>query len=145
MVDAKTVLKTTWNGDIKGKGTIKATYLETDLAIPVALGGHGEGSEPKEMLIAAATTCFTMTLTGIMQMKKLSVEQILVDTQSTNSKEDGFKIAHNCHIILSAGATEEQVQTAQHAIAMADKGCTVGNMLKKADVQIEASGNVSVA
>ena len=145
MADVKTTLKTVWNGNIKGSGSIKATYLDTALAIPVNLGGTGEGSEPKEMLIASATTCFTMTLTGMLQMKKLPVDQILVDTESTNSKEDGFKINHSCQIVLSADATEEQVQAATAMIALADKNCAVGNMLRKADVQIEAAGEVTVA
>lgn len=145
MADVKTTLKTVWNGNAKGNGTIKATYLETDLAIPVALGGTGEGSEPKEMLIASATACFTMTLTGMLQMKKFPVDQILVDTESTNSKEDGFKINHSCQIVLSADATDEQVQAAYTVIGLADKGCAVGNMLRKADVQIVADGKVTVA
>lgn len=145
MADVKTTLKTVWNGNAKGNGTIKAPNLETDLAIPVALGGTGEGSEPKEMLIASATACFTMTLTGMLQMKKFPVDQILVDTESTNSKENGFKINHSCQIVLSADATDEQVQAAYTVIGLADKGCAVGNMLRKADVQIVADGKVTVA
>lgn len=91
MADVKTTLKTVWNGNAKGNGTIKAPYLETDLAIPVALGRNEEGSEPKEMLITSATACFTMTVTGMLQMKKFPVDQTLVDTESTNSKKKALK------------------------------------------------------
>src|SRR5690625_3360770 len=110
MANDTTILKTVWNGDATGKGNIKANFLETDIAIPKPLGGNGEGAEPKEILIASATACFTMTLTGMLQGRKLLVEKITMDTESTKSKEEGFKIIHSPHIILSAGTTDVQIQ-----------------------------------
>ncbi len=58
--------------------------------------------------------------------------------------DNEFKIIHYPHIVLSAGATEEQIQSAQRATEAADKGCDVGNILKKADVKNEVQGKVSV-
>ncbi|MDQ7863886.1 hypothetical protein RCO48_30890 [Peribacillus frigoritolerans] len=42
--------------------------------------------------------------------------------------DNEFKIIHYPHIVLSAGATEEQIQTAQRATEAADKGCDVGKI-----------------
>jgi len=143
MSNEKTNLKTVWNGGAKGSGTIKANYLETNIAIPEALGGSGEGAEPKEILVTSATACFIMTLTGMLQGRKLSVAKITMDTESTHSKEEGFKIIHVPHITLSAGSTEDQVESAQKAIEVANRRCEVGNILRKADVDIKADGKVS--
>jgi len=36
---------------------------------------------------------------------------------------------------LSADATDKQKKTAERAFTSADKGCSIGNLLKKTDVQ----------
>ena len=144
MADAKTNLKTVWNGGIKGSGSINANYLETNIAIPESLGGSGEGAEPKEILITSATACFTMTLAGMLEGRKLPVTKMTMNTESTKSKEEGFTIMHSPHITLSADATNDQIQSAHKAIEIADRRCEVGNLLRKADVQIKAEGAVSV-
>lgn len=145
MENAKTTLQTVWNGDSKGKGSIKTNHLDTNIAIPESLGGNGEGAEPKEILISSATACFTMTLTGVLQGRKLPVDKITIDTESTTTKEDGFQITHYPHLFLPVDATEDQVQTAERAIELADKACKIGNLLRKAGVQIHVEGKVSTS
>ncbi|MGF9910678.1 hypothetical protein [Brevibacillus porteri] len=66
-----------------------------------------------------------------------------MDSEGTNSKKEGFKIAHYPQIVLSTDATEDQVQSAYEAVVTADHTCEVGNLLKKGDVQIHVEGNVS--
>lgn len=145
MANSKTNLKTIWDGNTKGNGNIKGNYLETKIAIPEVLGGSGEGTDPKELLLSSATACYTMTLVAMLATRKLPVSELIVDSEATNSKEEGFKFIHYPHVLLSADATEEQIQSVNRTIVAADKGCTIGNMLKKADVQIEIKGKVSVA
>ncbi|AZV59450.1 OsmC family protein [Peribacillus frigoritolerans] len=144
MADLKTNLKTVWYGNTKGNGKIQTNNLETNIAIPEALGGSGEGAEPKGLLVSSAVACYTMTLVAILEARKLPVAGLTMDSEASNSKEEGFKIIHYPHIILSANATEDQIQLANRAIMAADKGCAVGNMLKKADVQIEIKGKVFI-
>ncbi|MCI2256480.1 OsmC family protein [Domibacillus sp. PGB-M46] len=145
MDSLKTNLKIVWNGNTKGAGRVKAAHLETNIAIPESLGGSGEGTEPKELLVTSAAACYSMTLVAMLETRKLPVAGLTMDSEATNSKEEGFKIIHYPHVILSANATEEQVQSANRTILAADKGCAIGNMLKKADVQIDLEGKVSVA
>ncbi|SDI57211.1 OsmC family protein [Natribacillus halophilus] len=144
MADTKTNLKTVWSGGAKGSGSIKVNDLETNIAIPESLGGSGEGADPKEILLTSATACFIMTLTGMLEGRKIPVSSIDVDTESIKSKEEGFKIIHDTRITVSADATEAQIQSAHKTIEIADNKCEVGNMLRKADVQIKAEGNVSI-
>ncbi|MGM0924107.1 MAG: OsmC family protein [Bacillota bacterium] len=144
MADSKTNLKTVWYGNTKGNGRIQANDLETNIAIPESFGGSGEGAEPKELLVTSAVACYTMTLVAMFETRKLPVARFTMDSETSNSKEEGFKIIHYPHIILSADATEDQIQSANRAIMAADKGCAVGNMLKKADVQIDIEGKVSI-
>lgn len=137
-------LKTIWNGNTKGNGSIQANNLEVNIAIPESSGGSGEGTGPKELLVSAAAACYTTTLAAILESRKLPVVELTMDSDVTVSKEEGFKIIHYPHIRVSAGATEEQIKTANKAFILADKGCSIGNMLKKADAQIDIEGKVSV-
>lgn len=137
-------LTTTWDGNTKGKGNIKAPFLNTDIAIPEQYGGTGEGAEPQELLIASATACFTMMLTSMLQMKKVSVENINIDTKSVNADGD-FSVVHDTEITLTENATDEQVQTANELIIAADEQCNVGNLLRKAGIKIEAKGLTQIA
>ncbi|MCO0600414.1 OsmC family protein [Peribacillus butanolivorans] len=132
-----------WDGGVTGNGTLKVEYLDTKIAIPTSLGGSGNGANPKEVLVASVTTCYAATLTFVLESRKLPVAELTVNSEASISDNE-FKIIHYPHIVLSAGATEEQIQSAQRATEAADKGCDVGNILKKADVKIEVQGKVSV-
>ncbi|RAS91021.1 hypothetical protein A3863_07270 (plasmid) [Priestia endophytica] len=137
-------LKTVWHGNTKGNGSIQVSDYETNIAIPTSMGGSGEGAEPKGLLVTSAAACYTMTLVSMLETRKLPVAGFTMDSEVSNSKEEGFKIKHYPHITLSADATEDQIQSVNRAILSADKACAIGNMLKKADVQIDIEGKVSI-
>ncbi|WP_185907913.1 OsmC family protein [Psychrobacillus soli] len=143
MAEMKTSLNIVWHGGVTGNGTLKAEYLDTKVAIPTSFGGSGNGADPKELLVSSAATCFIATLTYMLDSRKLPVVEHTINSEVMIS-EDGFNITHYPQIILSADATEAQIQSAQRAIEGADKGCEVGNLLKKAGVIIEVQGKVSL-
>ncbi|WP_062106494.1 OsmC family protein [Bacillus niameyensis] len=144
MADVNQSLKIVWNGNTKGNGSIKANNIETRIAISQSSGGSGEGTSPKELLVSSAAACYTMTLVAILESRNLPVVQLSMDSEVTNSKEEELKIVHHPRITLSTDATEEQIQLANRAFMSADKGCAIGKMLKKADVQIDIAGEVSL-
>ena len=131
-----------WNGGVTGNGTLKAEYLDTKIAIPTSLGGSGNGANPKEVLVASVTTCYTANLTFVLESKKLPVAELTVNSEARISDNE-FEIIHFPEIVLSADASDEQVQSAERATEEAEKGCEVGNILKKADVEIKVLGKVS--
>jgi peroxiredoxin-like protein len=143
MAELKTNVHITWNGGTTGNGTLKAEYLDTKVAIPTPLGGSGNGADPKELLVSSASTCYIATLTYILESRKLPVVELIMNSEASIS-DKGFNITHTPHIVLASNATEDQVQSAERAIEGADKGCEVGNLLKKAGVFIEVQGKVSL-
>jgi peroxiredoxin-like protein len=143
MAELKTTVNIAWNGGATGNGTLKAEYLDTKVAIPTSLGGSGNGADPKELLVSSATTCYIATLTYMLESRKLPIVQLTLNSEASIS-DKGFNITHAPQIVLAADATEDQVQSAERAIEGADKGCEVGNLLKKAGVVIEAQGKVSL-
>ena len=144
MANVKKRLYTVWNGNTKGNGNIKTNNFDTKIAISESSGGSGEGTGPKELLVSSAASCYIMTLVSILETRNLPVVDLTMDSDVTVSKEKGFEIIHYPKITLSTDATEEQIQTANRAFVLADKGCAIGKLLKKADVQIDIDGKVSV-
>jgi len=115
--------------------------LDTKIAIPKALKGSGNGADPKELLVSSAAACYVETLTAILENRKLPVEDHSLQTEATLFNNE-LKISHFPKIVLSADATEAQVQSAKRTLKAADRACNVGNLLKKAGVDIELQGNV---
>lgn len=144
MAELNTMVNMVWYGNAKGDGTLKSGKLKTKIAIPESLGGSGEGANPKQLLISSAATCYIMTLVYILQTMKLPVVGMVMNSEAANFKEE-FKIVHYPQVILSADATEDQSKSANEALMVADQRCEVGNLLKKADVQIQVDGKVSFA
>lgn len=142
MADLKTNVNVVWDGGTKGNGTLKAEFLDTQISIPEALGGSGNGADPKELLVSSAATCYIATLTFILENRKLPVVELTMNSNVTIADKE-FIITHFPQIVLSADATESQILSAQRAIEGADRACEIGNLLKKAGVIIEAQGNVS--
>lgn len=142
MANMNVTVNSVWKDGVKGNGALKAGNLDTDIAIPLSLGGSGNGANPKELLIASVTTCYVATLTYMLEKRKLPVVELKVNSEA-NIKENEIEVIHFPEIALSASATEAQVQSAQRAMAAADVGCEVGNLLKKAGVTIEIQGKVA--
>ncbi|WP_050182305.1 OsmC family protein [Domibacillus robiginosus] len=143
MTNMKTTVNIVWHDGLKGNGSLKADFLDTKVAIPAAFGGSGNGSSPKELLIASATACYTSVLVSMTESRELPVTEVTVNSEGFLS-DDELKIIHHPYIVLSEGVTEKQIEAANRLFAAADKGCTVGNLLKKADVKIEIQGKVSI-
>ncbi|UNT71720.1 OsmC family protein (plasmid) [Bacillus sp. N447-1] len=142
MVNVETNANVVWHNGVKGNGVLKTEFLNTRIAIPAALGGSGNGASPKEVLVASVTACYTSVLVSMIESRELPVVEVNVNSKGHVS--DGvFKIIHYPRMVLSESATEKHIQVANRLFEAADKGCAVGNLLKKADVKIEVKGEIS--
>lgn len=140
----KTTLQTEWTGGAQGNGVIQTASLNTPIAIPQNKNGSGEGAEPKEILISSAIACFSTTLAAMLSGRKLSVDKVNIETESTD-EDDGMHITHYPHVVLSADTEEKKTDSAERAIETADKRCDIGNLLRKAGVHVHTEGKVSIA
>ncbi|AZV59409.1 hypothetical protein DOZ91_01435 [Peribacillus frigoritolerans] len=141
MANMQTNANVVWNSGVKGNGVLKTEFLDAKVAIPTVLGGSGNGAFPKEVLVASVTACYTSVLVSMAESRGLPVVEITVDSEASIS-DDEFKIIHHPQLVLSENATDKQVQSAERLFVAADKGCVVGNLLKKADVKIEVQGEI---
>ncbi len=129
---------------MKGRGEIEADSFAAPIAIPDSLGGSGEGTDPKTLLLSSAASCYLLTLVAILQNRKLPVAGLTLASQVSEIEEAGLTIEHQVRAALPSGATDEQVQAANSAFEAADRACAIGNILKKAGAQISIGGLVQI-
>ncbi|MFP8965081.1 OsmC family protein [Pokkaliibacter sp. CJK22405] len=137
-----TTLSLNWTGGKQGSGQIEGKDFSAAISIPESLGGAGTGSNPKELYVASTAACFLATLSAISEGKKLPVEALNVQTEAEETK-DSFTITHHATLTLKAEATEEDQAKAKEIVAAADKMCAVGNMARKAGVEISVTTQVN--
>lgn len=65
-------LKANWPGLRNDIGTIESGNLKTQISIPQEMDGPGVGTNPDEMLLGAAATCFIITLAAMMERSNLN-------------------------------------------------------------------------
>src|SRR3954453_16276183 len=104
MADMKIDVNAVWDGGVTGNGTLKAEHLDTKIAIPTSLGGSGNGANPKEVLVASVSTCYTGNLTFVLENRKLPVVELTVNSE-VNISYNEFEIIHFPEIVLSADAS----------------------------------------
>ncbi|UOF92440.1 SACOL1771 family peroxiredoxin [Fodinisporobacter ferrooxydans] len=131
-------LTANWDGGRNGVGALEIGNLKSAISAPKELDGPGTGTNPEEMLMGAAATCYLITLAAILEKRALPVRKLTMETEGIVSTVGGThfeQIIHHPHIVLAADATEEQVETANAAILRAEKACMISKAL---------SGNVEV-
>ncbi|WP_047153809.1 OsmC family protein [Aneurinibacillus tyrosinisolvens] len=136
-----------WDGGRLGQGNISIGSLQSAISIPAELNGPGVGTNPEEMLIGAASTCYLITLAAILENKALPVENLSLTTEGIVSQEGSRlsfeKIIHRPSILLAPEATEEQVETAKTASVRAEKACMISKAVQgNVEVTVEPSATV---
>lgn len=137
-------LDLSWQGGMKGSGLIESEGMETKISIPAVYGGLGEYSNPKELYVSSTAACFLSTLTAISDNKKLPLDSMKVET-TAQEEGDNFTIHHIANIVLSKAATQDDVAKATEYTAKADEICLIGNLARKAGVEVTAQANVTFA
>jgi peroxiredoxin-like protein len=132
-------LKGKWSGGLMGSGTIEAGNLKGEISVPSELKGPGRGTNPEEMLLGAAATCYLITLAAILEHRKIPVAQLELSSEAEMTAEGAshkfLKIIHRPAVALSQTADPELKETVRIATERAEKACMVSNALR---------GNVTV-
>ncbi|MBX6396211.1 MAG: SACOL1771 family peroxiredoxin [Alicyclobacillaceae bacterium] len=139
MAEHRFVLTASWRGGRNGEGEIACGNLRTVVSAPKEMDGPGVGTNPEELLLGAAATCYLITLAAVLERRELPVADLTVTSEGTVGTEGGLrfqKIVHRTRIRLSAGATAEQVEAARQAAERAEQACMISKAVR---------GNVEVS
>lgn len=80
-----------FSGGYNGVGTIENKHLKSKISIPSEMDGPDIGTNPDEMLMSAAVTCFTITLSSYFEKNNLLTEVDYVEAEAVISKEKGLQ------------------------------------------------------
>lgn len=133
-------LKADWPGGRNDVGTIDAGNLKTEVSIPPEMDGPGIGTNPDEMLLGAAATCYIITLAAMMERSKLDKVALTMESIGVVDVTNGVitykKIIHKPHIVLKGDATEKDESLAHKLAEKAEASCMISRAIR-GNVEIE--------
>lgn len=122
-----------FEGGVDGRGHLSGDALDTPFSAATGLGGPGEGTNPDELLIAAAASCYLITLGAILRRRELPVRRVALTTSGGISIEGGLRferIVHEPVLELDPSATAGDREAAVRAAHDAEKACMVSAALR---------------
>lgn len=132
-------LKAVWNGGRNSEGHIEAGGLRTVISIPQEMGGPGTGTNPDEMLLGAASTCYLITLAAMLERSDIVPQELTLESEATvdvtNNVFTYERIVHKPRLVLQADATAAQLKKAERLAHMAEESCMISRAV---------AGNVSM-
>src|SRR3954452_14966162 len=106
-------LKANWPGLRNDAGEIQSGNLITKVSIPQAMDGPGVGTNPDEMLLGAAATCYIITLAAMLERSGLEKVSLTMESEAIVDVTSGVftykKIIHRPLLVLKRGATDKDV------------------------------------
>lgn len=140
-------LTANWPGGRNDVGTIDAGNLKTKISIPPEMDGPGVGTNPDEMLLGAAATCYIITLAAMMERSDLEKDSLTMESVGVVEVEKGVisykKIIHKPRIVLTNDATEQDIAKTIRLAEKAESSCMISRALQ-GNVAIELEANIVV-
>jgi peroxiredoxin-like protein len=141
-------LKANWPGLRNDVGDIAAGNLTTKVSIPPEMDGPGIGTNPDEMLLGAAATCYIITLAAMMERSHLKKEQLTMESEAIVDVTKGVftykKIIHRPSIVLKCDAADQDLLLAQQLAEKAESSCMISRAVQ-GNVELELEPTVIVA
>lgn len=141
-------LKADWPGLRNDVGDIETGNLKAQISIPPEMDGPGVGTNPDEMLLGAAATCYIITLAAMMERSKLPKESLTMESEGLVDVTNGVitykKIIHKPRVVLKSDATERDFSLAQRLAEKAESSCMISRAIK-GNVEIELQTDIAAA
>lgn len=133
-------LTASWPGGRNSVGEIASGQLQTKVSIPPEMDGPGVGTNPDEMLLGAAATCYIITLAAMLERANLETSKLTMTSEGlvdvTNGVFTYVKITHKPKIVIPSTYTEKQERQIVRLAEKAEKTCMISKAIR---------GNVELA
>ena len=138
-------LKAEWPGGRNSEGYIEAGHLQTKISIPSEMDGPGIGTNPDEMLLGAAATCYIITLAAMIERAKLPLQEMSLESVGIVDVTNGIftynKIIHKPTVALTDTANETDYKKLAKLIERAETSCMISRAIK-GNVKIELEAKI---
>jgi len=127
-------LKASWPGGRNSEGMIEAKNLKTKISIPKEMDGPEIGTNPDEMLLGAAATCYIITLAAMIERAKLPLKEMSLESIGIVDVTEGTftykKIIHQPTVALKEEANDKEYKLLEKLIQRAEASCMISRALK---------------
>ncbi|GAA0324233.1 OsmC family protein [Bacillus carboniphilus] len=134
MAEHHFTLQAHWPGLRNDIGEIESGNLKTKVSIPPEMDGPGIGTNPDEMLLGAAATCYIITLAAMMERSKLEKNDLKMESVGIVDVTKGVitykKIIHKPIITLKEDATDADLKLAHKLAIKAEKSCMISRAIQ---------------
>lgn len=136
-------LQADWPPGRNSTGILVTDGLRTEISIPEAMDGPGNGTNPDEMLLGAATTCYIITLAAMLERSGISPKKLSINSEAVVDVSNGIftyqKIIHRPHIVLAANE-DRTVSLVRRLAEKAEHSCMISRAVKgNVAIELEAS------
>ncbi|MGN7853831.1 OsmC family protein [Exiguobacterium sp. 22311] len=129
-----------WPGNRNDVGQIETGELKTKISIPDAMDGPGVGTNPDEMLLGAAATCYIITLAAMLERSHIPKVSLTMESEGIVDVTNGVftydAIIHRPTLLLPADLSDRDVEKAQRLAEKSEGSCMITRAL---------AGNVKVS
>jgi peroxiredoxin-like protein len=122
-----------YQGGLTGKGFFKGSHLEGEFSAPASLSGAGVGTNPEELLAAAANSCFLISLGASLGFQNVTVASIELKTEIEVQTEGELKftsLTHYPKVALLKETTLETKKKVMACLAKAESFCLVSKAIR---------------
>ena len=137
-------LTANWLGKRNDIGEIQSGNLSTQVSIPKEMDGPGIGTNPDEMLLGAAATCYIITLAAMLERSGISHEGLELESTAIVDVTNGIftyeKIIHRPTIVL---IDEKDMIKTKRLVIKAEETCMISKALR-GNVVIELEADISI-
>lgn len=141
-------LQADWPGKRNDIGRIESGNLKTEISIPKEMDGPGAGTNPDEMLLGAAATCYIITLAAMMERSGLEKESLTMESEAVVDVTGGVftyeKIIHRPLIRLPKEAAQKEAELAERLAKKAETSCMISRAVQ-GNVAIELEPKIVVS
>lgn len=128
-------LQSVWLGNSDGDGTLTADRGATiEYGVPEDLGGKPGRSNPEDMLLAAVTSCYSITLALLAERKRLPVTRIDVEANGEVVRQPDKTLKYTsiqlCPKIALSSTEEAHRKAALDMAHKADLYCVISRAVR---------------
>jgi peroxiredoxin-like protein len=133
-------LKAHWPGLRNDVGTIEADHLVTKISIPKEMNGPSIGTNPDEMLLGAASTCYIITLSAMMERSQIDKDGLTMESEANVDVIKGVftykKIIHRPEIVLKQSSSVRDKKVAQKLAEKVEKSCMISRAIQGNQLEV---------
>lgn len=138
-------ISTDWPGLRNDTGTLSSENFHTKISIPTEMDGPGIGTNPDEMLLGAAATCYIITLAAMLERSHIAKTDLSMTSEGIVEVQKGIitykEIIHRPVLTLAPSTTEKDITLTKKLLMKAEQSCMItraikGNVTVKVDPEI---------